>query len=106
MADVQNSKRTAKKDIPGVPFPKGKSGNPGGRPKMPVELKEACKAFTPEGIEILISIAQNTKARDGDRIRAIECILDRGYGKPQQSVEVDAKSIPQVVFVGGDLIAD
>jgi hypothetical protein len=33
-----NSKKTAKKP-PGIPFKKGKSGNPEGRPKLPPEIK-------------------------------------------------------------------
>ena len=35
-----------------------------------------------------------------NRIRAAEIILDRGYGKPVQAVDLDASSVPQVVFVG------
>ena len=35
-----------------------------------------------------------------NRIRAAEIILDRGYGKPVQAVDLDAGSVPQVVFIG------
>lgn len=66
----------------------GQSGNPGGRPKMSPEMKEALSRFGPRAIEILTSIAENTRAKDADRIRAAEVLLDRYYGKPVQQTEL------------------
>lgn len=71
-----------------TPFAKGKSGNPGGRPKLPEELKEAFKALAPKAVETLASIMSNDNAKDSDRVRAAEVILDRGYGKPKQQTEL------------------
>jgi hypothetical protein len=73
---------------------------------MPEELKEAFREHSTDALEALVQIVNDKKARAGDRVRAAEVILDRGYGKPAQSVSVDAQNIPQVVFVGGDRIAD
>lgn len=103
--EAANSMTTAKKVI-GRPFEKGKSGNPSGRPKDNPELKEACRSHTMECIAVLVGIVNNSKSKDNDRIKAAEVLLDRGYGKPVQSVDLDAKNIPQVVFVGGDNVPD
>lgn len=100
-----NSETTVKK-VRGKPFQKGQSGNPSGRPKDDPGLKEACRSHTMECIEVLVSIVNNKKSRDNDRIKAAEVLLDRGYGKAVQAVDIDAKNIPQVVFVGGDNVPD
>lgn len=80
-------------------FKKGVSGNNGGRPKLPEELKEAFKAAAPDALRVLVGIINDETARHSDRIRAAEVVLDRGYGKPVQAVDLDASSIPQVVFL-------
>lgn len=67
---------------------------------MPEELKQAFRAASPEALRVLVSILSNDKSKDIDRLRAAEIILDRGYGKPAQAVELDGSAIPQVVIVG------
>lgn len=65
-------------------FQKGKSGNPGGRPKLDPEIKSLCQRHSVEAIKTAISIYQNEDKKDSDRIRCIEIILDRAWGKPIQ----------------------
>jgi len=65
-------------------FKPGRSGNPGGRPKQIAGIRELCQQFSIEAIEILMGIVHDPKSKDSDRIRCIEIILDRGYGKPLQ----------------------
>lgn len=83
-----NSKKTV-----GRPFVKGQSGNPNGRPKMPKDLKEAFKAASPKALEILKKILADPEAKDGDRLRAAEIILDRAYGKPAQAVDITTDTV-------------
>ena len=76
----------------GRPFRKGKSGNPGGRPAIPLELKQAVRALTQDAIKTL---ELGVKGKLGDdtattRLMAAQAILDRGWGKPPQAVEVVA----------------
>lgn len=86
-------------------FVKGnKSGN--GRPKMPEDMKQAFRSLAPDCCKVLCEIVNDPSARQADRIKAAEVILDRGFGKPVQAVDLDASSIPQVVFMGADDIAD
>ena len=66
------------------PFKKGKSGNPGGRPKEVAEVKALARAHTTTAIETLVSIAKSKKATDAARVSACTALLDRGWGKPGQ----------------------
>ncbi len=63
-------------------------------------------ATAPDAAEVLIGILNDDAAPLSLRVKCAEIILDRGYGKPRQAVEVDAKTAPQVIFMGGDRIAD
>lgn len=76
-----NSGKTAR----GRPFQKGQSGNPSGRPKQTKEQKDALamiKDLAPEAVEWLGNILTDSKTKPETRLRAIEMILDRVFGKP------------------------
>jgi hypothetical protein len=73
---------------PGNPrWQKGQSGNPGGRRKQDYRIKDLAQQYTDEALATLRSIM---KASEDDRARvaAANAILDRGYGKPAQSVDI------------------
>ena len=69
-----------------MPFEKGQSGNPGGRPKVVAEVKELARAHTGQAIETLVSIMSNPKSAPAARVSAANALLDRGYGKPPQHI--------------------
>ena len=69
-----------------MPFEKGKSGNPGGRPKVIGEVQTLARQYTKEAIETLRDIMQNKKAPPAARGFAANSILDRGYGRPSQTI--------------------
>jgi hypothetical protein len=75
-------------------WPKGVSGNPGGRPKGQGELSRATRELVGEDGMVLVklwwSIAQDPMRRDADRLRASELLADRGWGKAAVFAQVEA----------------
>jgi hypothetical protein len=65
---------------------KGISGNPGGRPKLEVSIRELAQENTMEALETLVQVMRTGKP--GERLVAANAILDRAYGRPTQSVEM------------------
>jgi hypothetical protein len=65
---------------------KGMSGNPGGRPKLEVSIRELAQQNSMEALETLVQVMRSGKP--GERLVAANAILDRAYGKPTQSVEM------------------
>lgn len=70
-------------------FVKGQSGNPSGRPKVPEEFRELVRKATIPALQTVISIANDTKAKTADRIRAAEIIIERAYGKATQPIDLE-----------------
>lgn len=61
-----------------------------GRPKgavnkQPSEVKELARSYTADAIYVLYKIAMNGES-EAARVSAANAILDRGHGKPSQSL--------------------
>ena len=85
-----NGKKTAGRDPVTGRFTKGNDG--GGRKEIPAELKEAFRKASWKAHDVLVEILQDETAKDSDRIRCAEIILERGYGKPEQAVSLETVS--------------
>jgi hypothetical protein len=74
-----------------MPFAKGKSGNPGGRPKG---IEARARELTKDGEDCLVFLVQvmtgkiKQRASIHDRIEAARTLLNRGFGREKQVVEV------------------
>lgn len=79
------------KNLPrGKPFQPGKTGNPGGRPKKTEEertLEAMCKDKTPEALATILAIMEDGQ-QERARLAAAQYIIDRGWGKAKESVEL------------------
>lgn len=71
-----------------MPFVKGQSGNPGGRPKAVMPdgrtLAEAAREHSPEALRVLVEALSDPDTA----LAAAKEILDRGFGRPAQAVEL------------------
>lgn len=67
-------------------FEKGRSGNPGGRPKEVAEVRELARQKTTQAVDTLTEIMQDVNAPAAARVSAANALLDRGFGRPQQGV--------------------
>jgi hypothetical protein len=109
VATISRGRR--KQGGPGRPFPKGVSGNAAGRPPRPIEqravekdVRKVARQHGIEAVEKLVALMRGTMVLDvGDpenpkrivipvapptQLAAAVAILDRGYGRPGQAVEV------------------
>ena len=65
---------------------KGVSGNPGGRPAVPKDIRDAAQRACPDAIKALTEIVRDKEAPPSARVSAASTLLDRGYGKPTQTI--------------------
>lgn len=84
------------KNMPrGKPFEKGKSGNPGGRPKRTpeeVSLIEACRAKTAEALDTILELMEGSN-NDRVRLAAAQYVIERGWGKAPERIELIAATV-------------
>lgn len=66
----------------------GEVRNPSGRPKIVREVALLARQYTVKAVRTLAEIMQNKKAHAGARVRAAELLLERGYGKTPQVLNV------------------
>jgi len=71
-------------------FRKGQSGNPGGRPKLVESARESARMHTAEAIETLVVLMRRHDEVPAIAERAAEALLDRGWGRPDVSANVES----------------
>src|SRR5436309_1691880 len=87
-----------------MPFKKGQSGNPGGRPKVVGDVQELAREHSTEAIATLATIMRDETAPPAARAMASNSILDRAYGKPRQTLNANVASGPIHDMTDADLL--
>ncbi len=89
-------------------FMPGQSPNPGGRPKKSQEETKALEMIrvaTPEAVEILLNLLRaKTGVSALTKVKIIEMMLDRTFGKPDTAVRVTTE-LPTVEEAQAELEA-
>lgn len=80
-------------------FIKGNIANPSGRPKVPIEVREALKLASPQALQVLINIMNNEEAAHKDRINTACYILDKTYGKNFQVYKDEQDGVTTVRII-------
>ena len=75
-------------------FKPGQSGNPGGRPKALGELQALAREYAGASIEALAAALRHKDPRV--KMVAAGMLLDRGYGKPAQTLVVNRSPLDDV----------
>jgi hypothetical protein len=74
---------------------------PGSANKVTADVREAAQAFTTDAISTLAEIMKSVEHPAAARVSAASALLDRGHGKPAQSVKLggdeEAAPIQQVL---------
>lgn len=103
-----------------MPFVKGQSGNPAGRKKSEFGLAKECQRHTSEIVANMVAIMRGESIRRtskqkgargkkehvfdtpqfSDRIRAMEWLTERGWGKAMQAVEVGHDGVIEIICRG------
>jgi Family of unknown function (DUF5681) len=78
-------------------FRRGQSGNPNGRPRVLADVQNAARDHSSEAIETLARIMRDPKAPAAARTSAACALLDRGYGKPRQTVHAENTNVHYAV---------
>ena len=74
-------------------FQKGQSGNPGGRPKQSESLTLLAREYTDDALNTLIKIMEDKDAPKSSRVSAAQTILDRGWGKAPQTIDLNTNPL-------------
>ena len=89
---AERNQRVANANRPKHQFQPGQSGNPTGRPRNPkniAELRELAREKTGAMLEFLSKAALNPKVSMTVRVQAATEVLNRGWGRPQQSLDLN-----------------
>jgi hypothetical protein len=78
---------------------KGTSGNPSGRTKEVGIVRDLAREHTTAAIETLVAICKDNKVSPSARVAAASALLDRGWGKASQAMDVSIEQRTSLVEI-------
>jgi hypothetical protein len=73
--------------VTGRGFRPGQSGNPTGRGRATLEVRDLARTYTEEAVRTLVTIMRSDRSPAAARVAAAQAVLDRGWGRPVQALE-------------------
>lgn len=110
--DAQNREAKRARRYAGLtPFKPGNNANPGGRPRLPAEVRSAAQGYTPSALKRLAALAG--LSLDGKLVKptgtpavqlgAAQTLLDRAWGRAEQALHLstdDGARLPTLDSAG------
>jgi hypothetical protein len=82
----------------------GQSGNPKGRAPALVDIAALARKHGPKCVEVVFNLM--TRAKDPKiKLAAAIALLDRGFGRPKQELDVNASSTIQLHLVAARMVS-
>jgi hypothetical protein len=78
-------------------FKPGQSGNLNGRPKAVPKIQFLAQGYSEAAIATLVGIMSDRKAPPAARVAASNAILDRGHGKPPQTIDANNTNVTYAI---------
>lgn len=68
-------------------FLKGNRANPGGRPQIPIEIKQMARELSLEGMQHVAAMMRRETTSDRDMLAAVRLLMEYGYGRPAAELD-------------------
>lgn len=65
--------------------------------KAPLEIRSLARKHTKQAIEVLVSVMEQPNAPPAARVMAAQALIDRGWGKAAQTVEITGEITSKVI---------
>ena len=94
----ENTPKQGKRKPPKTAWKKGQSGNPGGRPTVPAEVKEALLVACPRAVQRLIEFVEDPDPKIA--LTACERVIERVLGRvplPLQGADGEPLAVSVVI---------
>jgi hypothetical protein len=73
--------------------------------KASAEIRSLARAHTEKALKVLIGIMSQSKAPHAARVAAANSVLDRGWGKPNQTIEATINNVDPARVTDSELAA-